>query len=251
MTKSKFPPVLLTSCVTISDHSAALKDENHRIKYTLESIQKWLDIVPDIKLVICDGSSFDFSHIVNKAFPAASIECLNFRNNADLVALYGKGYGEGEIVNFAISNSKFISESDCFAKCTSKLWVENFVECFETWNRKFLCHGFFENVFSIKNTTFSYIDTRFYLVNKYFYTANFASAHLNLMSGNRPSIEHCFRDIIIEKNYEKILFGLPPVICGVGGGSGVYYKNNMKRRLKEVLRIWIVKTHKSFRPLFN
>ena len=251
MTKSKFPPILLTSCVIISDHSAALKDEKYRIKYTLESIRKWLNIDPNIKLVICDGSSFDFSGIVSEAFPDASIECLNFRNSADLVALYGKGYGEGEIVNFAISHSEFLAEADCFAKCTSKLWVENFAECFETWNKKFLCHGYFENVFSIRETNFSYVDTRFYLANKIFYTANFSSAHLKLMGETGLSIEHCFRDIILEKNYEKILFSLPPVVCGVGGGSGVYYKNNIKRRLKDILRLRIVKAHKSFRPLFN
>lgn len=249
--KSKFPPVLLTSCVTISDHSTALKDEKFRIEYTLESIKKWLDTASDIKLVICDGSGFDFSCIVRDAFPDASIECLNFRNSADLVALYGKGYGEGEIVNFAIANSRFISESECFAKCTSKLWVENFVECFETWNRDFLCHAFFENVFSIRSTNFSYIDTRFYLVTKLFYKANLASVYLKLADGTGLSIEHCFRDVILEKNYEKILFSLPPVICGVGGGSGTYYKNNIKRRLKDILRLWIVKRHKSFRPLFN
>ena len=40
-------------------------------------------------------------------------------------------------------------------------------------------------------------------------------------------------------------------ICGVGGGSGTYYKNNMKRRLKDVLRLRIVKAHKSFHPLFS
>lgn len=251
MTKLRLPPILLTSCVTISDHSAALKDERFSIEHTLESIKKWLDISVDIKLVVCDGSSFDFSRIIHEKFPDASIECLNFRNSADLVALHGKGYGEGEIINFAISNSKFLSESDCFAKCTAKLWVENFIECFKTWNNKFLCHGFFENVFSVRKINFLYIDTRFYLVNKCFYRENLASAHLELSNGKGLSIEHCFRNIILQQNHDRILFGLPPVICGVGGGSGVYYKNNIKRRFKEILRLQIVKSHKPFRPLFN
>lgn len=246
-----YPPVLLTSCIRISDNSVSLKDEQSRINHTLESIGKWLDVSADLPIVICDGSSFDLSDIVTAAFPGANIECLNFRNSAEWVARYGKGYGEGEIVNFALANSKILAGSDYFAKCTAKLWVENYVECLKSWNGIFLCHGFFENVFSLRITFFSYVDTRFYLANKKFYKDNLASAYLRLANGEGLSIEHHFRDILIEQNFKKILFGLPPVICGVGGGNGFYYKNNLKRRLKDRLRLQLVKNHRFFRPLFN
>ena len=249
--KSSFPPVLLTSCITVSDNSVSLKDEKSRIGHTLESIEKWLAISADMKLVICDGSNFDFSSITTCAFPDANIECLSFRNSSNLVALYGKGYGEGEIINFAISNSRYIAESDYFTKCTSKLWVENYAECLAGWNEKFLCHGFFENVFSFRKTHFSYIDTRFFLTNKEFYKQRFASAYLRLTNEQGLSIEHHFKEIIIENNLERILFSLPPVICGVGGGSGFYYKNNLKRRLKDRLRLHLVKISPLFKPLFN
>ena len=248
--KPNLPPILLTSCVIVSDHSVSLKDENSRIRLTIESIEKWLGISPDLRLVICDGSNFDFSRIVLEKFPEANIECLFFENNKELVALYGKGYGEGEIVKYALQNSVILKESDFFAKCTSKLWVENFFECLEGWNGTFLCKGYFSNVFSFRKTQFLYVDTRFYLVNKSFYLKNLVFAYLNV--GNKPglSLEHCFRDVILKNKYEGILFNVPPVICGVGGGSGTYYKNNLKRRIKEVIRLWIVKRNKSFNRFF-
>lgn len=249
--KSAFPPVLLTSCITVSDHSVSLKDEESRIHLTLESIKNWLNISSALKLVICDGSSFDLSDIVKAAFPGADIECLNFRNSTNLVALYGKGYGEGEIINHAIANSKFLAASDNFVKCTAKLWVENYADCLAEWNGRLLCHGVFNDVFSFRKTHFRQIDTRFFIVNKEFYNDNFSSAYMRLTNGRQLSIEDHFLEIVREKKLERILFSVPPVICGVGGGTGFYYKNNIKRRLKDRLRLKIVKSHRLFRSLFN
>lgn len=248
---SPCPPILLTSCVTVSDHSVSLKDEGNRIRLTLESIEKWLAISSDLRLVICDGSNFDFSGLVLERFPEANIECISFQNNTDMVRVYGKGYGEGEIVRYAIFNSAYLGESDFFAKCTAKLWVENFLECLKCWNGTFVGKGYFSDVFSFRNIRFSYIDTRFYLVNKSFYLENLDSAHLNVREERGHSLEHCFRDVILKNSYKKILFNIPPVICGVGGGSGKYYKNNLKRRIKEVIRLWLVKRDKRFADLFT
>lgn len=250
MKSNLLPPILLTSCVIVSDHSVSLKDENSRIRLTIESMEKWLAISPDLRLVICDGSNFDFSRIVLEKFPGAHIECLFFQNNKELVTLHGKGYGEGEIVNYALQNSACLKGSDFFAKCTAKLWVENFLECLQGWNGTFLCKGYFSDVFSFKRTQFSYVDTRFYLVKKSFYLKNLASTYLNVGGERGLSLEHCFRDVILEKKYSKVLFNVPAVICGVGGGSGTYYKNNLKRRLKESIRLRIVRRNMSFNYLF-
>lgn len=249
--ESKLPPILLTSCVTVSDHSVSLKDENARIRLTLKSIEKWLAISPDLRFVLCEGSNFDFSRIVLENFPQANIECLFFENNKHLVRLHGKGFGEGEIVNYALANSLYLKESEYFAKCTAKLWVENFLDCLKGWNGTFLCKGYFSDVFSFKRTQFSYVDTRFYLVNKSFYLEYLASAYLNVGGESGLSLEHCFRDVILKENLSSVMFTVPPVICGVGGGSGLYYKNNLKRRIKESIRLWIVRKNKSFNYLFE
>ena len=247
---SNFPPILLTSCVFVSDQSVSLKDKDTRIRYTLESVEKWLAISPDLRLVICDGSNFDFSKVILEKFPGANIECIFFENRIEMVRLHGKGYGEGEIVNYALQHSASLKESDFFAKCTSKLWVENFFDCLEHWNGKFLCKAFFSNVFSLGKTRFEYVDTRFYLVSKSFYLKYLSTVYLNVGGEQGLSLEHCFRDVIRKEQFSKIMFNVPPVICGVAGGSGTYYKNNLKRRIKERIRLRIVKRDKSFSSLF-
>lgn len=249
--KSNLPPVLLTSCVIVSDHSVSLKDKDSPIGLTLQSIEKWLAISPDLRLVICDGSNYDFSGIVRERFPQSKIECLFFENNSKLVGVYGKGYGEGEIVNDALKNSVYLNASDYFVKCIAKLWVETFLDCVREWTGTFLCKGYFADVFSFKRTRFEYIDTRFYLVSKSFYSKYLASAYLNVGGERGLSLEHCFRDVILENKFSKILFNVPPVIYGVGGGTGTYYKNNLKRKIKESIRLLIVKQNKSFNALFE
>ena len=247
---TRLPPVLLTSCVIVSDHSVNLKDQDARIGLTLQSIERWLAMAPGLRLVICDGSNYDFSGIVRERFPDEDIECLFFRNSSQMVSVYGKGYGEGEIVNYAITHSAFLVDSDYFAKCTAKLWVENFLDCVAGWNGSCLLKGYFADVFSFKPTRFDYIDTRFYLVSKAFYSKYLASTYLDVGGERGLSLEHCFRDAILEHGLSRVLFNVPPVICGVGGGSGTYYKNNLKRRIKETIRLRIVRRNKSFNSLF-
>ena len=233
------------------DHSVALREPQQRITYTLESIEKWVDVCADLRLVICDGSGYDFTEIVKSRFPERSIECLCFENDQQLVQRHGKGYGEGEIIKHALVHSAFLSNADWFAKITGKLWVDNFLECLTEWNGFFLCKAYFANVFSLKKTKFEYIDTRFYLTNKDVYSKYFSEAHLKVGDSYGTSIEDNYKEIILRNNLKQVLFSLPPVICGVGGGSGKYYKNNLKRRLKESMRSRIVQSNPSFSGMFN
>jgi hypothetical protein len=244
-------PVLLTSSVIAHDTGVALKNTDERIRLALESVEHWLKIEPTLRLVLCDGSNFNFSSIIAEKFPLAQIECLYFENNQALVKKHGRGYGEGEIVRYAVKHSKFIATARSFAKCTSKLWVENYAQCLTSWNGSLLCKGVFLNVFSLfKRTTFSYIDTRFYIVSCRHYKKYFEDAHLQVDSNLGRSLEDCFFDIFLKYKIEKSLFKAPPIICGMGGGIGLYYKNSVKRKIKEKLRLRLVRMNKSFSYLF-
>lgn len=244
------PPILLTSSVIAMDSSVALKSQDMRIFHTLESIEKWGKISPNSQFVICDGSGFDFSPLLKKQFPNLNIESIHFMNDRDLVKKHGKGYGEGEIIRYALANSSFLKEADWFAKCTAKLWVENFFDCVKKWKSPFACKGFFANVFSLKNTSLEYIDTRFYLCEKTFYLNNFSSAYQNLGVDDGSSIEQEFLKIIRNLHLKHYMLDTSPIISGVGGGSGKYYNTSIIRQIKEVVRTYLVKHNPKFKDLF-
>lgn len=244
------PPILLTSSIVAMDPTVALKNQDARIFHTLESIERWGAIHPAGKFVICDGSGFDFSLLVKNRFPNLNIESISFMNNVDLIKKHGKGFGEGEIIRYALEKSEFLHSANWFVKCTAKLWVNNFWSCHKQWNGQFLCKAFFENVFSLKNTTLEYIDTRFYISSKDFYLKNFSDAYSKLSLENGLSIENEFLKVLQNSKIKNFLFRNPPIIAGVGGGSGKYYNSSDIRQMKEMIRTRIVMCNPKFRDLF-
>ncbi len=241
-------PILLTSSVVAHDKGVRLQDPVERARLALESIQQWRAIAPDNPLVLCDGSGFDFQPLVTTLPGSGQIECVHFQNNVELVKQHGRGYGEGEIVRHAIANSTLIQFAGCFAKCTSKLWVENFNVCMQPWNGRLLMKGVFDHVFSpLKATTLAYIDTRFYTMDVQTYRQHFLHAHEAIRTQDGYGLEESFRDIFLNKQLQGCLMSPPPVICGVGGGTGAYYRNTPLRQLKEKWRYQLVKRS----PLFQ
>jgi hypothetical protein len=243
-------PILLTSCIFVTDKEVALLDPEVRIKHALESIAHWLIISPKSKLVLCDGSAFDFSDLVKQQFLGAQIECLSFRNDEAQVAKYGRGYGEAEIVSYAIEHSSIIAAAGAFAKCSSKLWVNNFIECEREWNGEFGCKAVFHNIFSLKPSQIAYIDTRFYMSSVAAYQRYFSTAHHGLDAANGISLEECFLAAAVKHQLQHFLIKVSPVISGVGGGIGRYYKHSMRRLLKENIGLHLIKRSARFKALF-
>lgn len=244
-------PVLLTSSVVAHDTRVRLKDTDERIRLAMESVGEWLKIEPRQPLVLCDGSSFDFSQRVRAEFPQARIECLPFENNQDLVRQHGRGYGEGEIVRYAIHHSRFIAEADCFAKCSSKLWVQNFPACARAWQGGLLLQGIFLDALKPwRQPTLFYIDTRFYIASRPLYRQYFEDAHLRIDKKKQHGLENVFLNIFLEAGLRHAFTPVTPVICGVGGAIGKYYKNSLRRRLKEDLRLLRVRHNPRFRNYF-
>lgn len=244
-------PILLTSSVVVYDKGVRLQDPTERARLAIESVQKWRGIAPNNPLVLCDGSGFDFQPMLATLPDSGPVECLHFHNNVDLVQQYGRGYGEGEIVRHAIEHSKLIQSAGSFAKCTSKLWVENFSACMQPWNGQLLLKGVFNHVFSpFKATTLAYIDTRFYAMDVQTYLRHFLLAHEDIRTLEGYGLEECFREVFLSDQLRCCLMSPPPVICGVGGGTGEYYRNTPLRQFKEKWRYQLVKRSSLFSGWF-
>jgi hypothetical protein len=171
-------------------------------------------------------------------------------NDSMQIAIHGKGFGEGEIIRYAIKHSKVLQESEMFMKCTAKLWVANLQQCLSQWNRYFLCSAYFANVFSFKKTKIKFIDTRFYITRKDIYLQYFVDAHSNLGNIPKQSIEDVFLKVIISNRLRGVLFSMPPIVCGVGGGSGKYYKKRVVRIIKDKIRTRMARTCLQYKKLF-
>lgn len=243
-------PILITSSVVPHDQTVNLKDPGSRVFHTIEGLDQWLKILPNGSFVLCDGSGYDFKNIVSARFPKANIECLSFLNNGEFVKFHGKGYGEGEIIKYALRHSKLLNDAGSFIKCTAKLWVDNFRDCIKNTQSNFLCQAYFSDVFSLKKTTLKYIDTRFYFFKKDYYCKYFLDAHQGLSISSGYGIEESFRDIVVKNGLTRFLIKNPVKILGVGGGSGSYYRNSTHRYLKDKLRLQLIQLNSNYKELF-
>lgn len=245
-------PILITSSIFPHDTGVKLSNQKERLHHAIESIEQWLRVIPNGQFVLCDGSNFDFAPIIKQRFNCAKIESLFFENNQTKIRIYGRGYGEGEIIRFALNNSKFLHASEAFSKCSSKLWVSNYAECLREWRGDCLFSGVFKNSFNIfKPTEMVQLDTRFYIVRKDFYLQNLANAHQQIRKEDGFGLEDSFYQLLLRMNKNRYLFSTQPVISGVGGGTGKYYKTNRIRVLKEKIRFAIIKQSSRFRSMFN
>lgn len=220
-------PILITSSIISSAPLTTVSSAEGRLRATLDGLRQMAKYNANHKLVICDGSNYDLSeHAAPFIHAFQNVEFLKFRNDVEKVKIYGKGYGEGEIVNYALEKSEILRDSKIFAKCTSKLWIENADACFRA----------FDGVAAFNIAPFfnpDKVDTRFYIVDKEFYRAQLSAAHLSVRDMDGYHLEHAFFDVISKNNYKALICSVAPLISGLSGSVGTNFKPD---RLKGVAK---------------
>lgn len=122
--------ILMTSA--IGSPSAFLKITNHeeRLHQTLCSLVRWIRDTSPKTIVFCDGTmpSFDFSKVTRFAEEhGKTLEVILFQES-DKYLKYGKGYAEGEVLEYALNHSKHLAEGGSFYKITGRTFIANFEE---------------------------------------------------------------------------------------------------------------------------
>lgn len=81
------------------------------------------------QIVIADatgGHLLDEEEILLLKKMGVEVEQISYLQNEDSVKSKGKGYGEGQLLKFALSNSAILSRANNFFKCTGKVYCRNF-----------------------------------------------------------------------------------------------------------------------------
>lgn len=225
-------PILLTTAVHVSAGKTALTDAALREEAIISSLRQWAKLRCVTKIVICDGSNFDFTSATDELVlsrPGLDIECLSFQNDAEAVGRYGKGYGEGQIISYAMENSRILANAPAFAKCTGKLWVANFEACAKRFDGRasFLLSG---------RRRVSYVDTRFYIVSRTFFREKLAQRYVAVRDNEGYYLEHAYAEALVGETSDKVTIWPAPIIEGLSGSSGKAYANSALKRLRLAAR---------------
>lgn len=241
----------------------AINNTKERLFEYLCSLIAWIKLTSIKTIVFCENSNTDynFDNIIELAEShEKTLEILKFNEKSS--QRYGKGYGEGKILEFAMFNSKYLNKNNVnFYKITGRGFIKNFEEIRNlhidkpnvfnapSFNlnayydrssfNKLLYWFIFEVKFAIKTKRFHNprhtITTRFYKSNVNFFKENLLDSYKKVYDQWGYYLEHTYYDSLIGKSFSPFL--IEPQIVGRCGTSAVLlnggdYTDDIKRLAK-------------------
>lgn len=121
--------LLMGSAIRSPAAFQAITDTDVRLRQTLCGLIRWIRDTPIETIVLCDGTQpdYDFSRI--EAFAkehGKTLEILLFTKENDQYAARGKSYGEGQVLEYAMTHSAHLKPGGNFYKVTGRTFVQNF-----------------------------------------------------------------------------------------------------------------------------
>jgi hypothetical protein len=105
-----------------------VRDERERTLQYLCALVAWARTARVRRIVFAENSNtqFDFSEVVRLLEEAGKeVEVMVFDGNSE-TPRFGKGYGEGEILEYVYNRSRLLAATPVFYKVTGRLFVRNF-----------------------------------------------------------------------------------------------------------------------------
>lgn len=217
--------LVITSCVMPPQQQfLKLVDSKERMRQTKQCLDFFISSRLFRYIVICDGSNVDCTdqYLKNKAENNdVRLESLFFLQNFEKVRLFGKGYGEGEIMEHIVKNSILFEQSKFFIKITGRLSVNNI--------RSLLMHintsSIYFNIFPARKL--GCVDTRLYGMPTDKYEHYFLSAYKQVNDSQRRSFEYCFTDVLQVNKLKFIPFAYVPIFDGLSGTKNRRYSKDL------------------------
>ncbi len=239
--KTDITVLVITGSINITPYiipTTSLTDLNIRLEQYLKSIEYAIENYHEIThIVFCENTdyNFDYSFLYRKANQHnKTFELLSFKGSYPIIQKQGKGYGEGEIIQYAINNSLYLKKSSFFFKLTGRLVIKNMDKIINS--TKSDCA--FEMIPSyIYNNSKNYVSTTFYKVNKSLYINVLSDAYKDVNDFKENYLENIFFERLKDLNLTS--FNIPPHISGQSGSSGKYYDLNFKSRIKQIVLYYL------------
>lgn len=220
----KEPVLLITASIEPQDvRYLRLCNARQRLEQYIDSLKYYIQDTNIKKIVFCDNSNYDFDK--KEIFSLAkkygkSVEIIQFNGNKYEIAKCGKGYGEGEIIKYALENSDLLLNADYFIKITGRLKVKNIDEIKEDLD--------YEKMYFNKSMyVYQAIDTIFYCLPKKEYVKWFISSYTEVCDKKDIFLEKIFDEIVSDNHLTFYNIPRYPVIDGISGTGGVPYQENM------------------------
>jgi len=191
------------------------------------------------KIVVVDGTgtpALDDRDIKLIESSGAMIESLSFAQDDAEIRQYGKAYGEGKIIRYALEGSKILNEHEFFYKCTGKCFCRNFRDISELIERNNI-NALFWRLFdrNFNGDDLMLADTRFFYSSREIVKQVLLPAY---EESKNISIERVLA-VILGKTFGRAYIQ-KSLITGFAGGVGGQYDEFNLGYLDQQFPVWVL-----------
>ncbi len=180
----------------------------------------------EFNIVFCENSGFHSEKIINYC-SKHGIEYLSFISRE---SFRGKGHGEKEIFDYALSNSNYVNESEYIVKITGRIYIKNISKILEDLSKS----TFYVSTNLTRNLTWS--DSRLIIFKKNFYKDYFKAILENHLDESKGVVfERCLARACHKVFTDGFTWTpLPnyPHYVGYNASNNQKYQKNIFKRIK-------------------
>lgn len=206
--------LLLTGCINPNGMSfTQLINVDERKEQYIHAIHYYLKET-DCQVVFCENSNTDISPLLHTIENKQRFEILTYPGNNDKQK--GKGFGEAEIVEYALHYSSVLANSEIVVKITGRLIINNIRSIVKSLTSKK------DFVTCLFHSDLSFADSRIFCGTKAFYQA-FLDNKNKINDSQGVFFEHILCSTILDSPIPYIPFSEEPLISGISGSTGETY----------------------------
>ena len=219
--------LLITAAIDITKFQVPftmLTELNIRLLQYINSLEYAIEHYNRVNhIIFCDntGYEYDYSELQKKAEQKGkTLEIIIFRGNYQLIQEKGKGYGEGEIIKYALNNSEALQNSIFFYKLTGRIMIKNMDQLMDS--------TLADNAFiflSNRKGNYDRARTLLYKVNTSFYRQFLMDAYMEVNDHQQHYLEHAFYERLA--NIPIHSFRKYPDFTGLQASTGRTYQSKM------------------------
>lgn len=219
--------ILLTGCINPNGMSfTQLNNPCERQKQYIDAIHFYLSKTT-CKIVFCENSNTDIKPYIKNA--QDRLEILTFSGNQNKQR--GKGYGEAEIIEYALHHSTFIQDNIIIIKITGRLIVNNILQLLKSIRYK---HDFVTCLF---HSDLKFADSRIFCGTISFFKELLKNK--NKMDDEQGVFfEHILASTVLDSSVCFLPFSEEPCITGFSGTTGKLYQASTPSIKKNILYRW-------------
>ncbi len=229
--------ILLTATVYPDNRMGQLqlKSSEIRLMQYQQALLFYLQKTNANKIVLCDNSGVSLDKFEEQKVIAQQagkeLELLSFVGDKEVAVQRGKGYGEGEIIKFAMKNSALINKDKDIVKITGRLIVRNIDTLMKGYRGK--------PTFNIaEHTEANRVDTRIFMVSKDVFEEHFIDRYEEVHDDKGVFLEQVYYECITRSELKVERFARYPRIRGYSGSTGAEYTfKEWKCKIKDILEV--------------